>query len=401
MSLADDTLAASDDPALDLSGCRVLVIDDVPAVRQLIGAYLQNAGIPLVEFAENGTDGLAKLQDFEPDLLILDIVMPGLDGFEICRRLRADPRTRNLPVLVQTALDSSADRSAVFEAGATDLISKPIHGPELIARVKIQLENRLLIRSLQDHVKLMMWELELARYMQENLLPRQEMLDAVEAATGLAVASHFQPSAELGGDLWSVHPLSEGRTGVAIIDFCGHGLAAALNTFRLHTLMNQMAPDPGDPAAYLTALNAKLVALLPSGQFATMFLAIIDSRRGLVTYAAAGAPSPVIANPEVRFLDGSGLPLGISLEARYRNCVVPFPSGSVLFLYSDALTETADRSGLCLEAGALAELVDHCRRDEGDSPSLQRLIARFLDGRGAVTDDLTLVWARQGQVPTR
>jgi sigma-B regulation protein RsbU (phosphoserine phosphatase) len=399
MSLADNLLVASGDPALDLSRCRVLVIDDALPIRQLIGGYLQSAGISLIEFAENGADGLAKLHSFGPDLVILDIVMPGIDGFEICRRLRANPLTRNLPVLVETALDSTADRSAVFDAGATDLITKPIHGPELIARVKIQLENRLLIRSLQDHVKLMMWELELARYMQENLLPRQEMLDAVERATGLAVASHFQPSAELGGDLWSVHPLGDGQTGISIIDFAGHGLAAALNTFRLHTLMNQIAPTPADPAAYLAQLNRKLVDLLPNGQFATMFLAIIDSRRGLMTYAAAGTPSPVIGNPEIGLLDGSGLPLGISLEADYQNCQVPFPPDSVLFLYSDALTESADHSGHCLESEDLAELVDQCRGDAGKSLPLDRLIARFLRGRGPVTDDLTLVWVRQGRVP--
>lgn len=404
MSFADSALAAPDDPALDLSGCRVLVIGDAGPIHRLIGDYLRNAGISLLEFAENGTDDWARLRGFDPDLVILDIVMPGLDGFDLCRRLRADPLTRNLPVLVETAVDSTADRSAAFEAGATDLITKPIHGPELIARIKNQLENRLLIRSLQDHVKLMTWELELARHMQENLLPRPEMLKAVERATGLAIASHFQPSAELGGDLWAIHPLSEGRTGVSIIDFAGHGLAAALNTFRLHTLMNQIVPDPADPAAYLAQLNRKLVDLLPRGQFATMFLAVVDSRRGLMTYAAAGAPGPVIGNPGIHLLDGSGLPLGISREARYQNCQVPFPPDSVLFLYSDALTESADRRGRCLESEDLAELVGQCRRQAGDfppldRPPLDRLIARFLEDRGPITDDLTLVWASQGRPP--
>jgi sigma-B regulation protein RsbU (phosphoserine phosphatase) len=243
----------------------------------------------------------------------------------------------------------------------------------------------------------MTWELELARYMQENLLPRQELQSAVQQASGLAIASLFQPSAELGGDLWSLHRLSEGRTAVAIIDFAGHGLAAALNTFRLHTLMNQMMPDPGDdPAAYLAALNAKLVALLPRGQFATMFLAVIDSPHGRMTYAAAGAPSPAIANPLVHLLDGSGLPLGISLEASYQNSVVPFPCGSVLFLYSDALTETPDRLGHCLAAESLVELVDRCRQEDVGVSPLTRLIGRFLEDRGPIVDDLTLVWVSQG-----
>lgn len=399
MSLLDGTLDIAAGQALDLSACRVLVIDDSQAIRQLIGSFLRNSGIPLVDYAASGIEGLAKVEAFEPDLVILDIVMPGIDGFEVCRRLRSDQRTRTLPVLVETALDSAADRSAVFEAGATDVISKPIHGPELIARVRLQLENRLLIRSLEDHVKLMTWEMELARYMQENLLPRRELLESLAAGSGLTIASHFQPSANLGGDLWSVHPLGEGRTGVSIIDFTGHGLSAALNTFRLHALMNQMSPDPEDPAAYLAALNAKLVDLLPSGQFATMFLAMVDSRRGRLTYAAAGTPSPVIGNPGIDLLDGSGLPLGISLDARYENSQVPFPEGSLLLLYSDALTESADRKGRYLESASLADLVDLCRHEGGAVPPLKRLIARFLDGGRQITDDLTLVWVSQGPVP--
>jgi sigma-B regulation protein RsbU (phosphoserine phosphatase) len=395
MTLSREAFPTSD--ILDLSGCRVLVIDDATPIRQLIGAFLREAGILLIAFAESGADGLAKLHSFDPDLVILDIVMPDFDGFEVCRRLRADPRTRTLPILVATALDSPAERSAIFLAGATDVISKPIHGAELIARVKIQLENRLLIRNLQDHVKLMSLELDLARHMQENLLPRRDMLDVVEAETGLGITAHFQPSAELGGDLWSLHRLGEGRTGVSIIDFVGHGLAAALNTFRLHALMNQMAPDPLDPAAYLLALNGKLVDLLPRGQFATMFLAIIDSRRGLMTYAAAGSPSPVIGNPGIHLLDGSGLPLGISLEARYQNCQVPFPVGADLFLYSDALSESVDHAGRCMDGNALADLVDHCR--DKDGKPLDRLVARFLKGRGRITDDLTLVWLHQSRQP--
>lgn len=391
--------AMADSPAiggLDLSACRVLIIDDSAAIRQLIEAFLKAAGIPLIEHAANGLEGLAKIETFEPDLVILDIVMPGIDGFEVCRRLRGERRTRSLPVLVETALDSGEDRSAVFTAGATDVVSKPIHGPELVARVRIHLENRLLIRSLEDHVKLMTWEMELARYMQENLLPRAELLDTVAATTGLVLEAHFKPSSELGGDLWSVHSLGAERTGISIIDFTGHGLSSALNTFRLHALMNQSAPDPEDPAAYLAALNAKLVDLLPSGQFATMFLAVVDSAKGRLTYAGAGTPSPILCNPAVGLLDGSGLPLGISLDARYQNHHAPFPEGSVLFLYSDALIETPDRAGHCLDSPSVANLVEASRREAGDSSPLRHLIERFLNGRALVGDDLTLIWGRQG-----
>ncbi|MDR3437482.1 fused response regulator/phosphatase [Telmatospirillum sp.] len=397
--IADDsTLETEQETSVDLSDCRVLVVDDTPSGRQLMSALLGAAGVRTIEFARDGAEGLAEIEKGVPDLVIFDIAMPDMDGAEFCRRLRADERLRQLPLLAVTARDGAADRSAIFRAGATDFITTPIHGAELIARVRSHLENRLLIRSLQEHVKLMQWELELARYMQENLLPRPETLRTIAATTGLSVSSHFQPSSELGGDLWAVHPFGDGRTGVSIVDFAGHGLAAALNTFRLHALMSEILPDPADPAGFLTLLNEGLVELLPSGQFATMFFAVIDSRQGVLTFAAAGSPKPVVANHDVSFLDSSGLPLGITTEARYENRKVPFPEGSVLLLYSDALTESADRSGHCLGLPDLAAMVAAGRQRDSGAP-MGPLLSRFLMTHAPIVDDLTVLWLRQGPLP--
>ena len=391
-----ESLRPEDDASrADLSACRVLVVDDATGIRKIIGAYLKSAGIVNVEYANDGHDGLAKVDSFEPDLIILDIMMPEMDGFEVCRRLRGDPRTQHLPILVQTALETPSERTAVFRAGATDLITKPIHGPELVARVRVQLENRQLIRSLENYRSSMETELDLARQMQESLLPHNGVKLRLAGSAGLRVESHFQPSAELGGDMWTIHELGDDRIGVASVDFSGHGVTAALNTFRLHTLMHQMPPpDPDQPGAYLAELNRQLVDLLPVHQFATMFYGVIDTRRGVLTYSGAGAPCPIFgsAGGGLDELDASGLPLGITRRATYSDMCVPFPEGSFLLLYSDALVETADLAGGNLGQAELLEMVRASLDDVEAGSPLSSLLRRFRDNREPLSDDLTMVW---------
>lgn len=385
---------------IDISQCRVLVIDDALSTQKLIAAYLSTAGLYKFEFAGNGRDALAKVEAFEPDLIILDIVMPEMDGYEFCRHLRARPQTADIPILVETALETLFDRTAVFQAGATDLVTKPLHGAELKARVRLHLEKRLLIESLQGFRRTMQTELDVARQMQENLLPNAAAIDSIGRSSGIHIRSHFQPSAELGGDLWVVQPLGEGLAGVAIVDFSGHGLSASLNTFRLHTMMSTSSPQPRDPADYVTALNFQLVDLLPTHQFATMFYAVIDTNREIMTYVAAGSPCPIIGTPDVRVLDVCGLPLGITRKAQYVNQRVAFPAGSFLLLYSDALSETPDLAGDCLNGDRLVELVRECRKAPTASSPLAALVDRFNQSRTPIADDLTLVWLQSDKAVT-
>lgn len=376
----------------EIRKCRVLVVEDSDRVRQLIGAYLTAAGLTNIAYAVDGEDGLAKVESFDPDLVILDIMMPKMDGFELCRRLRADEKHRRLPILVQTALESPDERTSVFRVGATDLVTKPIHGPELISRVMVQLENRVLIRSLEAYRERLHGELELAREMQQGLLPTRAQIEGL-AHYGITLDSHFEPSSELGGDFWGVRDLGDGRVGICVVDFTGHGVRAALNTFRMHTLMRQMPPDPENLAGHVAALNDRLCELLPLGQFATFLYAIVDIRLGTLTYASAGAPNPVVGTPAgLQVLDGTGMPLGISHLGSYQAHTIAFPPGSFLFLYSDALIETPDADGKGLEDDQVAALAVEASLREHP---IEHLLSRFREGREVPSDDLTAVMLRR------
>ncbi|MFH1805267.1 MAG: SpoIIE family protein phosphatase [Pseudomonadota bacterium] len=375
---------------------RILVADETLISRESLAAYLKIGGFGNLAFARDGEDTLAQADWFLPDMVILDLMMPKMDGFAVCKALRADPRFADIPIIAQTALAETAGRTRILEDGATDLILKPVNKAELLARVRIHLENRLLVQQLRSYWERTRSELELARNMQERLIPRADYYRTTGAHYGLSISAHFQTSSELGGDLWGLLPLDDQRLAVWLVDFTGHGLGAALNTFRLHSLMSSDETPHDDPGAYLTALNKHLKKLLPVGQYATMLYGIIDRQDNLFRYACAATTAPVIGsagNPDIRFLDGSGVPLGVIADARYDTREITFGCTSFLMLYSDALIETELDNGEILDPARLQTLLQKILMDPEETGDLAAILTGyFLDHTPAILqDDFTLV----------
>ena len=379
-----------------ITDCHILVVDDTDFNRTLIGALLNEAGFHNVAYAKDGFEALAHIEARTPDLLILDIMMPGMDGFEVCRRLRADHAYADLPVLVQTALSSSDDRNKAFAAGTTDLISKPLDRTELLARVRIHLENRVLIRDLQTYRARVEGELAMARSMYDHLLPSAALRASLKDSAGVELRSHTILSSDMGGDIWGVLPLSGGRFGVFLLDMAGRGVSAALNAFRMHTLIHELAPTLGEqPAVFLAELNGRAVSLLELGQHATFIYGVVDGAAERFTYAAAAATNPLLIPPggaPLRFGDAAGLPVGIEAGHRYEERTLPFPAGSVLALYSNAVLDALDAAGGCDGGNALGCVVTKAVAGSGGDAFAAvtgALTAALGDAPG---DDHTLVW---------
>lgn len=242
-------------------------------------------------------------------------------------------------------------------------------------------------------------ELRAARLMQTGLLPSLHLQQEIVARTGLDIASYAASCSELGGDLWGISDLDNGRVGVYIVDFAGHGTAAALNTFRLHTLIHELRAELLEPDRFLKSLNLRLVELLPQGAFATMFYAVIDTNTDLITYAAAGSPPPILRSGTDRpltLIDSAGVPLGITAEADYACATACYGPGAMLFLNSDMLTDLVDKDGQRVgEAGALA-VVEGCAEAWSAQAVVQQACAPFLDtANGLLSDDLTVICIRR------
>lgn len=391
----DRANADRDGLSQQIAQSRVLVVDDGPSNRALLANYLKLAGFSRITFAADGFEALELVDSFDPDIVVLDVAMPKMDGFEVCRRIRSDPQRSRLPVLIQTAFGGPKERQQAFEAGATDFVTKPIHRGELIARVRLHLENRILIRNLQQYHDRIDKELSLARSMQLGILPTKGALARLSDETGVDIAEHFVSSSELGGDFWGAHALEGGRIAVYAVDFSGHGVTAALNTFRLHTLMlGAGVNDNRPPAELLKDLARQLRALLPRGQFATMFYGVIDPAANLLSYAAAAAPPPLLmerAGAPAQKLESAGLPLGMVSDADYVARTASFPPGATLFLYSDALIETANSAGALFEVNDIAAAMEQAG-DAAAAATLERVLTAFQSGRSShLDDDLTAV----------
>jgi sigma-B regulation protein RsbU (phosphoserine phosphatase) len=326
-----------------------------------------------------------------PDLMLLDLMMPKMDGFEVCRQVRANPAWKDLPILVQSSLSSSDDRKHAFSAGATDFVTKPINATELLSRVRIHLENQALLRDLQQYRNRRQTELALARSMQERLLPPPSRLAQARADLGLSLSAHFEPSSELGGDFWDLRRDDRDRLIVWLVDFSGHGVGAALNTFRLHAILRQMDLSNFDPAEHLREVNERVCPLLRNGQFATMLVGVVDQATDTFHYASAGAPAPMIWQPgdeAPEFGDSSGLPVGILGSARYENRNLSLPVGARLFLYSDGASELWTSDDTVLGEEGLLEIAQKHMHNPDDNHFLDGVLDS-LAALGSFNDDVT------------
>lgn len=376
-----------------VSSAQILVVDDMPLMRRMIGVCLNRGGFENVSYAEDGDDALKQIAESIPDLVILDINMPRLSGYDVCKKLRADPATASLPILVQSASETAEERVEVFAVGATDFVSKPINHPELLARVCMHLENRFLIHNLSDFQERMQSELNMAREMQHSLLPEIEAIDAVERAGRASIEAFYKASSELGGDLWGTWPLASDKIGIYVLDVTGHGVGAALNTFSLHATMARFEDKKHDPAAFLTSLNRSLIGAFQLGRFATMFYGVLDCKTHELTYAGAGAPRPIVfGGNKSRTLDSSGLPIAVVKSATYENLTDRLDPGESLFCYSDVLIEAEQTNGSILgEEGLIGWIESSCQTGERGSV-IARLLDQFFRSQDEqLADDLTAV----------
>ncbi len=382
----------------------ILVVDDDAHICMYIKLQLEADNIGQVRTAGDGLLGLAEIEKKVPDLVILDIQMPNLDGIETLKRIRAQPALADLPVIVETALFVMDQRAEILAAGATNIISKPLNFDLLRSRVRMHLERQDMVNSLVEYQNRIREELELAKVMQDQLLPYETDKARTLSDYGCTTDWVFETSSELGGDFFALRFIDNKRLGLLIADFMGHGVYAAINTFRLHLMMNEQAYSQNSPAALLEKLNEGLNRVLEGVQFATLLYAVIDMEANTLTYAAAAAPNPIIGNRTSGVLhvgDGRGIPLGAQKGTTYENHRLDFPPGSFLFLHSDALSEGLDAEGRLIDDAGVREMVDAAvtapQTAETGSP-LAAVKARFFETNPLpLGDDLTMIWLERAE----
>ena len=375
---------------------RILVVDDTPANIKILADLLRKDYH--LSVATSGGDALAIAgSEDQPDLVLLDIMMPEMDGYEVCRRLKAEPKTRDVPIIFITAMSEVDDETKGFSLGAVDYITKPFRPPIVLARVAAHLELALARRTLAAQNRLLRESLAAAGMVQRSLLPK-----IPSSLPGLEVAGRMIPCDAVGGDyldLLSVEEFAGRGFGVAVGDVSGHGPAAALLMTAARAGLRMRAARPGCLGEVVTDLNRSLVADLGDmGRFMTLYL--LEVRADDLSWVSAGHEPALLVDPgsgTISELQGDGTILGFDADLTFGEHQAPFcEPGQVVALCTDGITETWNASGEQFGHERLkASLLRHASQHA--SSILDGVMHDVLEFRGPAPqkDDLTLVVLRR------
>jgi sigma-B regulation protein RsbU (phosphoserine phosphatase) len=321
----------------------ILLVDDNPANLQILFQTLEGVGCKLL-IAKNGQGALSIAGRALPDLILLDIMMPDIDGYEVCRKLKAEPATADIPVIFLSALGDTEDKVKGFHLGAVDYITKPFQPDEVIARVDTHLTIHRLKREVEIKKDQLEHELEVVSEVQRRLLPKQ-----LPAIAGFKLAAHYETSRYAGGDYYDIIKISENRWGFLIADAEGHSAPAAVLMAMTCALFRAYPDLPADPAAVLHYLNQHLCKVADPS-FMTALYAVYDAELKTMRIARAGHPLPMIyrsAEKKAFEFDCSGVyPMGIEpYEIDIPVAEVKLEPGDRFLIYTDGLTERFNPEG--------------------------------------------------------
>jgi serine phosphatase RsbU (regulator of sigma subunit) len=264
----------------------ILVVDDSPVNLQVLVRTLHGSGHRILA-AKDGRAALEIARRARPDLMLLDLMMPEIDGFEVCRAIKADPDTRDTAVIFLSARGEVSDKVSGLNLGAVDYITKPIQTEEVLARVTNQLTRQYLERELRRSRDRLNRELESAGRMQRLILP-----SGLPSHRSVRFAAYYQTSRHAGGDYYDVLELGPNRFGVMVADVSGHGAPAAIVMAMIRSALHAH-PSPDDPPAVLHDLNRHFEYLWDSSMFATAVYAVLDAERRTLRLSCAGHPLPL------------------------------------------------------------------------------------------------------------
>ncbi len=384
---------------------RVLVVDDTEANRDLLTRRLERQGHD-VTCAVDGRQALEILQHEAFDLVLLDIMMPVMDGFELLERMRADDALMHLPVIMISALNDSESVSRAIAMGADDHLPKPFDRRILKARVEASLARKRLHDMEQHHARELERELDIARDIQAGFLPRH-----LPAVPGWDLAAWFQPARRVGGDFYDAFPVVGGQhMALVIADVCDKGVGAALFMALFRSLVRARAEAMplrrGDATAQLEALVVSVNEYIArthgdANMFATLFVGMLDTTSGELVYVNGGHEQPLICQgTSVRCeLQPTGPAVGMLSGMKFQARRERIDPGERLVLFTDGIVDARNAVG---EAFSRRRLQAGVQASQAGSAAdtvqtIRRAVDRYADNDEQF-DDLTLLVVRRDEV---
>lgn len=395
---------------------KILVVDDQENNRDLLSRQLEKENYQ-VATTYSGEQALKLIETNEYDLILLDLLMPELDGSQVLEIIKNNPQFKHIPVIMISALDEIDSIVRCIEIGAEDYLPKPFNPVLLKARIGASLEKkrfrdqeRKYLQKVEEYSQKLNQELEVGRTMQQNFLPR-----SLPTVAGWEFASFFKPARQVAGDFYDIFPLSDGNMAIVIADVCDKGVGAALfmalfrSLIRIFACENQwksnIASDfLGDRQTYLTHIKALHSVILTNnyvaenhgdlGMFATLFLGILEPNSGLLTYINGGHESLFVINSQgeiKRELKSTGPAVGMLPNINFNIKQNYLEPGEILFGYTDGVTEARSISREFFTDKRLKSLVSQV--ESSACKMIELVSAKLLEyiGEAEQFDDITML----------
>lgn len=370
---------------------QILVIDDDEIAQLTLSRILEQQGYQVIT-ASNGEEGLAQAHKSPPALIICDWLMPGIDGIEVCRQVKADSQLSTTFFILLTSLDSVADVVKGLDAGADDFITKPIEQNELKARVRAGLRLYQMSYDLQVQKQMLESELLEALDYVRSLLPSP-------MRQPLTINSRFIPCKTLGGDCFDYYWLDSDYLAMYLLDTAGHGLGATLPSISVLNLLRSRAIprlNYYQPNQVLSALNETFQMNYHNNKYFTIWYGVYNRINRQLIYSSAGHPPAVLLskpahNLEVKLLRTSGMPVGMFPDTTYTNGFCQVDEFSNLYIFSDGVYEINSTNGITWDLEAFISLIQEFYQTE--KCNLDEIIERLLtlNSKTVFDDDLSIL----------
>jgi phosphoserine phosphatase RsbU/P len=377
-----------------LSECRVLLVDDAKTNLDILVEGLKSEH--KLSLALNGEMALQSAARTPPDLVLLDIVMPGLDGYEVCRRLRQMPETAEVPIMFLSSLEEVQNKTRGFEAGANDYLTKPFEMLEVKARVR----SLLKAKAYSDAVKEQMAsELRVAREIQMGMLPHE--FATLEQVYGVGFGAVLEPAREVGGDLYGLCAAAPERLVIFLGDVSGKGIPASMFMVRAISLARLLAREVAKPERILARLNDELAADNPSGMFVTFLCGVFEPASGRLALANAGHCRPLLLSHGAAprwAVPSLGTALGFEPGLQFERTELSLCEGDALLFYTDGVTEAFNPQEECYGSERL--LADAAAFSGQSAPAMTAGLlkrVRAFAGAAPQSDDIAILALRIGQ----
>lgn len=366
----------------------ILIVDDTPNNLRILSQILSDAGY-IVRPCPSGKLALKAARAQIPSLILLDIVMPEMDGYEVCKILKTDAKTENIPILFISALDDLSNKMKAFEVGGLDYITKPFHAGEVLARIKTHLELQRVKEELTDNFNQMELEFVKARQTQELLMSRK-----FPSIPEVDVDIRYRSMTKVGGDYYDFF-YEDGHLGILIADVSGHGAAASLIVSIVKIVFYYQKNNMLNPSLLLQNMNEAFYGNIGK-EFVTATYLLIDLKKQKITVANAAHPPLLLlreGSKEIIQILPRGTLLGIKPDAKFQSLEIDFQPKDRLLLYTDGLIEAPNESNEMYDEERLA---DFLRKNRNLKPSelSEKLMKEIIDWSGGelkLEDDIMII----------